>query len=178
MNHEPTTLTRLTTTAVQKADQKPAICMPGSIHATKATIPALITNRNKPRVAMVIGSVSTMAMGLMMELTMPSNTPPRISVDGRSIATPGTHRVAIHNPIATMAARIRNPSILPPWLRYAATLAHFKERGPLIIQARQRRILGRRRRLLGRRRRLEGCLDARQKALPGHAHAHIGFVPD
>jgi len=37
-------LTRLTITAVQKADQKPAMCMPAD-PGDKATIPALITSR-------------------------------------------------------------------------------------------------------------------------------------
>ena len=64
-------LTRLTSTADQKAAQNPATCIPGSIHATSATMPALITSRNNPRVMMVIGKVSTMAMGRTMELTTP-----------------------------------------------------------------------------------------------------------
>ena len=81
-NQEPTKLTTLTSTAVQNADQKPAMCMPGSTHATSATMPALITSRNRPRVMMVIGSVSSMAMGRTMEFTIPSSRPARIKVDG------------------------------------------------------------------------------------------------
>ena len=61
------------------------MCMPGSIHATRATMPALITSRNRPRVTMVIGRVSNMAMGRTMEFTMPSNMPARIKVEGVSI---------------------------------------------------------------------------------------------
>src|SRR6266403_4134730 len=110
-NHEPTKLTRLTITDVQNADQKPATCMPGSIHATNPTMPALITSKNKPRVMMVIGSVSNMAMGRTMELTIPSSTPARIKVAGVSIETPWTQTVATHKPSATMHARIRNPSM-------------------------------------------------------------------
>src|SRR6266404_2197443 len=110
-NHEPTKLTRLTITDVQNADQKPATCMPGSIHATSPTMPALITSKNKPRVMMVIGSVSNMAMGRTMELTIPSSTPARIRVAGVSIETPRTQTVATHKPSATMHARMRNPSM-------------------------------------------------------------------
>jgi hypothetical protein len=106
-------LTRLTSTAAQNADQNPATCMPGSIHATSATIPALITSKNKPRVMMVIGRVRTIAIGLTMELTIPSNTPARINVDGVSMYTPGTQMVASHKPSATSAARRKKPSMVP-----------------------------------------------------------------
>ena len=72
------------------------MCMPGSIHATRATMPALITSKKKPRVKMVIGNVSKMAMGRMTELTMPSSTPARINVRGVSMKTPLTQAVASH----------------------------------------------------------------------------------
>ena len=49
MNHEPTMLIRLTTTAAQNAEQNPATCMPGSIHATNATMPALMTSKKQAR---------------------------------------------------------------------------------------------------------------------------------
>src|SRR5258708_17034704 len=118
-NHEPTKLTKLTSTDVQTADQNPATCMPGSIHATSATMAALITSRNRPRVRMVIGSVSNMAMGRTMELTTPNNTPARIKVAGVSIETPLTQTVANHKPSATMLARMRNPSMRCVSRRYA-----------------------------------------------------------
>jgi hypothetical protein len=60
---------------------------------------------------MVIGSVSNMAMGRTMELTIPNNTPARINVAGVSIETPLTQMVANHKPSATMLARMRNPSM-------------------------------------------------------------------
>jgi hypothetical protein len=85
--------------------------MPGKIHATRATIPALITSRNRPSVTMVIGKVSTIAMGRMMELTTPSSTPANTNVPGLSMAMPETHRVLSQSPKATMIARTRNPCI-------------------------------------------------------------------
>jgi hypothetical protein len=60
---------------------------------------------------MVIGSVSNMAMGRTMELTIPNSTPARIKVAGVSIDTPFTQMVANHKPSAAMLARIRNPSM-------------------------------------------------------------------
>jgi len=87
-SHDPTMLTRLTMSAVQKAAPNESTCMPGSIHATRATMPALMTIRKKPRVMMVMGRVSTMAMGLTMELTTPSSTPARIKVSGLSMLIP------------------------------------------------------------------------------------------
>src|SRR5258707_13082623 len=110
-NHEPTKLTKLTSTEVQNADQNPATCMPGSIHATSATMPALITSRNRPRVRMVIGRVSNMAMGRTMELTTPNNTPARIKVTGESIETPLTHTVANHKPSETLRASMSTTSM-------------------------------------------------------------------
>jgi hypothetical protein len=75
-----------------------------------------------------MGKVSTMAMGRTMELTTPSNTPAISRVLGVSMVTPVTHRVATQRPIATMAARIKKPSILPPSLRYAGSRGQIKAR--------------------------------------------------
>src|ERR1700722_18790162 len=179
-NHEPTKLTRLTISEVQNADQKPPTCIPGSIHATRATIPALITSRNRPRVTMVIGSVSNMAMGRMMELTIPNNRPARIKVSGVSMETPLTQAVANHKPSATMLARMRNPSM--HYSRKRRTSRTSIPRLPYavksIIEARQRLVLGRHEfRLLGNRRTFQRHFDARHEALPAQTHFHVAFIP-
>src|SRR5450631_512639 len=178
-NHEPTKLTKLTSTEVQNADQKPATCMPGSIHATSATMPALMTSRNRPRVMMVIGSVSTMAIGRTMELTIPSSTPARIKVPGVSIETPSTQTVASHKPSATMLARIRNPSMLDSCERDVARAYQARAQiNKSIVKPGQRRVLGRHGfRRFGNRRTFERHFDARHEALPAHTQAHVGFVP-
>ncbi len=124
-NQEPTKLTRLTSSAVQKAAQKPITCMPGSIQATSATMPALITSKNSPRVTRVMGRVSTMAMGRTMELTTPNRMPARINVVGVSMNTPLTQAVASQRPSATRHARMRNPSMAPPSV--AAAGKHTKD---------------------------------------------------
>ena len=117
--------------------------MPGSIHATNATMPALMTSRKKPEVNMVIGSVSKMAMGLTTELTTPSKMPAMIRVAGVSIETPLTQSVASQIPSATSAARMRNPSIAPslPCAGLGASIASSSGRY-VNNQARERRIFG------------------------------------
>src|SRR5882757_7332551 len=181
-NHEPTKLTRLTRIEVQKAAPKVVTCMPGNIHATKATMPALMTSRNKPRVRMVIGRVSKMAMGRTMEFTTPSSMPARTNVEGVSMETPETQSVASHSPRATNAARMRNPSIVPSLL----DLSHLTDisiatpilGATLIIKPGERRILGYQ--FYGFFRdgwTFQRHFDASHEAFPAHANARIASVP-
>src|SRR5882757_3460581 len=181
-NHEPTKLTRLTRIEVQKAAPKVVTCMPGNIHATKATMPALMTSRNKPRVSMVIGSVSRMAMGRMMEFTTPSRMPARISVEGVSMETPDTQSVASQSPRATNTARTRNPSIAPSLLDLSLpadiSIATPTWSATLIIKPGEGRILGDYFcRFLRNGRALQRHFDARHEPFPAHADARIASIP-
>src|SRR5678815_4407743 len=82
MNHEPIQLTTLTISAPPTAVQKPAILNPGSIAATRPSMAALITSRNRPNVSSSAGSDSSSANGRTMALTTPNNNPAPTRVQG------------------------------------------------------------------------------------------------
>src|SRR3984957_9361237 len=107
-----TQLVRLTTIAAKTADQKPATRKPGKNQATSMIISALITSRNSPSVSKVMGRVRMMMIGRTKALTTPSRSAAAISVPVELNATRPIFE-ASQRPIATTAARIRNPSMAP-----------------------------------------------------------------
>ncbi len=73
-----------------RAAQKPVIVKPGTSAAVSARQIALTTNRKRPSVTSVSGSVSSTRIGRMMALTNPSSTP-AISADTQpDTCSPGT----------------------------------------------------------------------------------------
>ncbi len=103
------------TTEPKTADQKPATVMPASIQATRESIAALMTSRNRPSVRMVSGRVSRITIGRTMALTMPSSSAAQTSDQASAISTPGTSFEATQRPIATITIRRSRPLMCSPF---------------------------------------------------------------
>src|SRR5688572_7745323 len=101
----PIQLTTLTTIAARKAAPKLWMPMPGRKAATRPSMAAFTTSRNRPRVSSVNGSVSRTAIGLMIALTTPSRSAARISVVGLETLMPSIHSVASQRPSAAISVR-------------------------------------------------------------------------
>ena len=82
MNHEPTMLVRLTTTAHQNAEPESGEVHPRQYPGDQRHHARIDHQQEQAEVSMVMGSVSRMAIGRTTELTTPSSTPARISVVG------------------------------------------------------------------------------------------------
>ncbi len=111
MNQDPSHDTMLTVSAPSTAGQKPAIVKFGRTQATRLTMPAFTTSRNRPSVTIVIGKVSTTAIGRTTAFTTPSSAAAISSVPVLVMEKPPTHREASQRPPAAISARRMKPVI-------------------------------------------------------------------
>ncbi len=73
----------------RRAHQNPSTLNPGTRFAAKRITNALITNVNKPKVKMLIGSVRIRRTGLMNALIMPKTTAATKAATKLATCTPG-----------------------------------------------------------------------------------------
>src|SRR5688572_6460217 len=111
MNDDPIQLTMLTMSAAPIAVQKPASLNPGSMSATRPSIAAFTTNRNRPSVSTSAGSESSSAKGRTMALTTPNNRPASTSVVGELMEIPLSIAVAAQSPSAAISPRNKKPAM-------------------------------------------------------------------
>src|SRR5688572_7703306 len=117
---KPSQETSHTITAAPIAVQNPEIVNPGTRRATRPTIAALSTKRNRPRVTSVRGSVRMKAIGRTTALMTPRSTAAIASFAGDSKRIPDSSRLATQSPSAEMAARSRNPTMACSPIAFAA----------------------------------------------------------
>jgi hypothetical protein len=102
-------LVRLTTIDPTRAGPSPLNVKPCNSHATRPSIAALITSRNRPSVTSVIGSVRKTTTGRITAFATPRSSAAAISVPVPSSTTPTTIAWASHSPRALIAMRRRKP---------------------------------------------------------------------
>src|SRR5262245_52653407 len=102
-------LTTLTHNAPSRADQNPATWKPVTTQETSHRQSPFSTNRNRPSVINVIGSVRTSRTGRTTALTIPSNTPAATVGSTPSSLMPGTTEAAAASARMLTSTRSRKP---------------------------------------------------------------------
>ena len=99
--------------AAIKAGMKPVIWKPGTRRAVKSSRAALITNVNRPRVRMLIGSVKINMIGFMSGLRIPRTSATIKAVVKVSTRNPGTYwdTTSMARADKSQLMRIRNTKI-------------------------------------------------------------------
>src|ERR671912_1481971 len=109
-----TVLTRLTTSAPQKAGQNPSTRKPSPRAPLTAlvnhSIKPLMMKMNKPSVTRMRGNVRIFVVNPTNVFTTPKiNATPKNGIQPPENVTPGTTRVATHSAAALMSRRTRKP---------------------------------------------------------------------